>query len=196
MDRSGLRLRTEIIALILLLMAAGAGTASLAAADIRSAERTIEAPSAEPGESVNITVEIQLSGEGDRMSVDEFFEKPFGDVSIGNVTYNGELTTPTISLGDEEDGIVLGIAPEGGFESGDIVEISYEVTIPDDATDDETFRIDGESAIDDEQPFEHTGDVRVNVSTKKTNTPQATVPSNVDSTPGTDSDSPGAYTSA
>jgi hypothetical protein len=103
------------------------GTAMPAQAAVESAERAIESTDVEPGDPVEVVVEIHISGTGDRMSISESYESQFREVEIRNVTYNAEREVPTISLADKQSGVLLGIGPGGGFDSGDTVTVAYGV---------------------------------------------------------------------
>lgn len=157
---SNMRLLASIV-LVSVLLFGLLGAASPAAAAIESADRTIGTNEAAPGENVTVEVVVRVNEPGDRMSTDEFFKQSFDAAQITSVTYNGERISPFVSFADREDGIGIALEPDSGFEPGDVVTVRYEVTIPEDAADGETYRIEGESAIDDNDPVRHEGDTEI-----------------------------------
>ena len=147
------------VVVLLLLLSAG-----LVAADIGTAERNVESSQAEPGEIVTIEISVQVDNAGERMSIEEFFEWSFESATLLEVSHNGVETIPLISFADEEDGVLIALEPSGGFTAGDTVSVVYAVTIQEEANGDATYRVNGESTLDDNEPIEHTGNAIIAVS--------------------------------
>jgi|GEM_PF-6483349 len=170
-----------VVAVIFLLSVTTIG--GIVAGEVDSAERSINQTNINPGETVRISIEIQIAHSGDRMSVEEFFDPSFSDATIEGVTHNNNSSPPVAAFADGEDGLLVALEPDGGFAPNDTVVITYTVTAAENASDEMTYRINGQTTIDDNEPVAHTGDSEITVSIESTPTPTTTQTRTSESTP-------------
>ena len=137
-----------------------------ATATVDSVERSISEETVKSGQTVTITVSVQVGEEGSRLTVEEFFDDSFESATEGTVTYNGDAVPPNASFVNETEGVLIALEPSDGFAAGDTVTVSYEVTVPSSASEGQSFQVDGESAIDDQSPVGHTGDTEISVASE------------------------------
>jgi len=110
----------------------GTGTSS---ADITSAERTVQNNLVSPGETVKITVNVTQNNSGS-LFIEEEFDKAFADVTVVNA--DGAFS----GVNDGNSGI---FADWGDTKS---VSFVYEVAIPSNASDGDTYTISSTSESD------------------------------------------------
>jgi cell division septation protein DedD len=152
-----------LVSAALLVCLAGAVPAT---ATVDSVERSISEETVESGQTVTITVSVQVGEEGSRLTVEEFFDDSFESATEGTVTYNGDAVPPNASFVNETEGVLIALEPPDGFAAGDTVTVSYEVTVPSSASEGQSFQVDGESAIDDQSPVRHAGDTEISVASE------------------------------
>ena len=135
----------RISAALLLLLALVGGFAGVATAEEPTAERTMNATTVQPGETVEVTMAAELS---ETTSVDyvEEFEPAFADASFESVTVDDETVSPLLQAFDGSGGLVS-LADVGPGP----IEITYLVDIPADAAPGSTFAFDGGFNISDEE---------------------------------------------
>lgn len=134
--------------------------AGSAVASVDSSERTLGTTEADPGQTVEVTVEVRLASGGDRLAISDDFSPAFEDVEITETRVDGESTLPVIAATNES---FVEVGFEEEFSAGDTVTLVYEVTVPGDAPDGQLFGFDGEAAIDDSEPVAHEGDGQLGV---------------------------------
>lgn len=129
-------------------------------ATVDTADRTIETDSVDPGESVMVTVEMTVTSDGERFSLEEAFSPAVEQADPVEITYNGESALPVAFVGDEETVVA---ALEEDFQDGDTITITYELTVPGDSDPGEEFSIEGEAGVDDQVDVAVTGDDRLTI---------------------------------
>jgi len=133
-----------------------------AAQSVSTSDRTVSAQTVNPGDTVQVEVEATIGSAGSDFSLEEAFSPNFADVSLQSVTVNGQSTFPDAqAVGD--DLLFLAIQ-DGNFQSGDTVTATYEVQVPNSATNGQTFTIDGEADLDG-QTTQTTGPDTISVDT-------------------------------
>ena len=103
---------------------------------ISEAERAVGTSTLEPGGSTMVTVEVETS-DTDDIAVYEEFDPKFADAEI--VEYRP--TTVVDAVTDDRDALMA------LWESTDSVTLEYELTVPSDADDGDTFSVEGEADI-------------------------------------------------
>lgn len=155
-----------IIALVTLLavgIVAGGAMATPVTDEVESAERTINETTADPGDHVSVTVTVTISEDGEKFSLTESFNPAFADVETDAIQHNGEFVTAPVAFIADDETVVAAI--EEPLEAGDTVTVSYDVIIPEDATQDDTFSIAGETGLDDQEDIEVSGDDSITMET-------------------------------
>lgn len=126
--------RPSTKAAILVLIVAGLltvilGLGTVHAAEVASAERTLDADELRPGESTNVTLEIDLES-ADNITIAEVFDPAFADVQL--------VDADGADFAGVNDANTELFATWGGVES---VTLVYTVTVPQDAAAGDTFEI-------------------------------------------------------
>lgn len=119
--------------LVVAMIGVGLITAGAVGADITTADRTIEETELLPGETTEVTVEIDLTEEAGPFLAEEF-DPAFADVSINNADPFFEIGGST----DANDALTAGWGDDSTEYS-----VTYEVTVPEDADPGEEFEING-----------------------------------------------------
>jgi len=135
-----------------------------AAQSVSNSDRTISAQQVSPGDTVQVTVEATIgsASSGDNtLSIDETFSPEFDDSAVTDFQVNGQSTLP---VGSPSDGSFMTVADERDYEAGDTVTVTYEVEVPNSASDGDTFSIDGDVTIDG-QSTQTTGPSTITVDT-------------------------------
>lgn len=134
--------RVLAVLLVVLVGMGGVGGVVAVEADEATAERAVETTSVSAGETVEVTVTVDLPAAA---TVDyvEAFEPAFADAGNPSFISNGEPAAPILQEFDGQAAVVA--MPE--LESGTL-EITYEVTVPDDAVQDAVYTFDGVIQVD------------------------------------------------
>ena len=147
-------------------LAASAGVAAAAVTQdpvIETADRDLESGTVDPGETVAVTVSVELGDGAENVSddanfaADELFDPDLENVTLavddGAVAYNGESVTPTTHAADT-GGVIVALeradTPNGEFNAGDEVTLRYTVTVPENAGGGDEFAIDGDVRLGEE----------------------------------------------
>jgi hypothetical protein len=121
--------------MVLSVIAVGAAAITPAAAQtVEEADRSVETTQVQPGDTVNVTVDVVLR-EGSSFRIDEGFDPAFSNVEI---TDDGGASFD--SAPDSGDRVVADYGKLGDDPRGSAT-LVYEVTIPDDATEGDSFTI-------------------------------------------------------
>lgn len=158
MEMRSLSSRMTVVGMILLmLLSVGAlGVAGTAIAqDVNTADRTIEDTQLQPGEATEITVEIDIDGEA-APALTEDFSASFADVEIIEESPDAFVAGPD---DDNQEVVVL------WGEEASSLEVTYEVTVPEDAEPGDEFSIDGAVTVgeDADEEASVTGDETIEV---------------------------------
>lgn len=145
MHRSGLLVLGCTVLLGLVLVPGYAG------ADDVTADRTLNATTVSPGETVTVTGAVTIGSETSVDYADEF-DPAFESVTLRSIERGDDEVTPTIQS-VAGDGVVLVLDDVG---PGTVTAV-YEVTVPDDAAAGTTYTFDGLVQVDGE-PFEIEGE--------------------------------------
>jgi hypothetical protein len=133
----------------------GPGYAQATAQDA-TVERTLGTTNAAPGETVTVTTTVTLDSESEVNFADEFAPE-FASAELVSVTAGDTELSPLIESA-QGDGLVVVLDAVG---SGTL-EITYEVTLPEDAQAGETYSFDGLVQIDGEEvPIEGDSELTV-----------------------------------
>lgn len=124
--------RTLGLLLAIAVVAATAFVGVAAGANVTTADRTIERTELEPGESTAVTVDVELDGTDDP-AVYERFDPAFERVEVTG-------TEPDIDAVNDGNDEFVAI-----WEETDAATLEYEVTVPEDAENGDTFAISGEA---------------------------------------------------
>ena len=153
-------IRTVPLATVLTVVLVGVGLAvgGVAAADLDTADRTIEETELLPGETTEVTVEITVDEESGPFLIEEF-DPAFEDVSIVSADPFTEIGGST----DANDGLTAGWGDDGTEYT-----VTYEVTVPEDAEPGDEFQFNGSvsTTTDDGEPADETtvtGDATITV---------------------------------
>lgn len=118
---------------IVTIIGTGLITTAAVGASIDTADRTVEDAELLPGETTEVTVEIELSDEAGPFLV-EAFDPAFADVSIVSDDPRSQIGGPS----DANDELAVGWGNDGTEYT-----ITYEVTVPEDADPGDEFAING-----------------------------------------------------
>jgi hypothetical protein len=151
-----------VLAVVLVSLGAVGGVA--AANEHQTAERSVEPTTAEPGETVTVTVTVELPAAETVDYVDNF-ETVFAGADNLSLSGADDSIAPILqNLGS--DGALVAL-PEVGPGT---VEISYDVTVPQDATSGSSYGFNGTVQFgDDDVPV--TGDTELTVAGGETRSP-------------------------
>jgi len=123
-----------------------------AAQEITSAERTIESTELAPGETTEVTVTVEASGSGDIVVV-ENYSAPLGDIAV-----TGADPFPvTQSTRNNSEAVAV-------WSGESSVSLTYEVTVPENASDGDTFTVNSTVSIDGGENANVTGPDTITVS--------------------------------
>lgn len=160
--------RVTFVVLLLVVVGTAGSVVTFAAASQQAtdATRTVENTTVDPGDSIDVEIVVTIGSSGEALTIDDLFEPAFSDVEAavggGDFAYNGEATAPDLSMVDA-DGVVVGFRPDGGFEAGDTVTLSYTATVPENETSAGAIAFDGEAAVDDHEPVGIAGPDQVSI---------------------------------
>ena len=132
----------------------GDSTIEIADNPIASADRSLDSTTVDAGETATVDLTLDLDDDADRVTVFEDYDR-VEDASIQSVTHDGESVDPVIGAIDGES---LTIGLEEPFDGGDTVEISYSVSVPEDAADDTEYAFAGVATADDQPEVQIMGD--------------------------------------
>lgn len=157
-------MRYRVVLVFVLLVALGGVAGIVAADDDPAAERALETTTAEPGETVTVTVTIDLPSSTVVDYVEEF-DPAFGNVDNLSVRADDTDVMPLFQDFAPEAAILA--LPESGPGT---LTVSYDVTVPEDAEPGTVHGFDGAIQIDD-NPFILTGDDELTVAEATTPSP-------------------------
>ena len=175
------RSRTLVVAVAaLLLVAVAAATVAVGGvgvAAVDSADRSIDETTAQPGETVGVSVEFTVVDAGERLSITDDFTHVAAAEADG-LEHNGEpIDTDVVAV----DADTLTVAAETSFEDGDTVTLDYTVTVVEAIDGDETVSFAGTAGIDDQEDVSIDGDSAIDVVPAEPN-PVASVERSLDPT--------------
>ncbi|WP_238478841.1 PGF-CTERM sorting domain-containing protein [Natranaeroarchaeum sulfidigenes] len=132
----------------------GDSSVEIAENPIASADRSLDPTTVDAGETATVDLALELDDDADRITVFEDYER-VSDATVQSVTHDGESVDPVIDAIDDES---LTIGLEEPFEDGDTVEISYSVSVPEDAADDTEYAFTGVATADNQPDVQIIGD--------------------------------------
>lgn len=95
-----------------------------AAAAPDSASRTVGNDTIAPGETTNVTVTVEMDGNGGPLTLNESFSPGFASASIQSITVNGQAANPLISAANANGAVVS----FSGISGNATVTVTYQVT--------------------------------------------------------------------